>query len=223
MLSRDRFKILILEDDRLFCDTLADFLDECGFETCSYYDGESVLEATFKDSFSLYLFDINVPNIDGLELLKSLRECGDETPAIFITSFNTKEKLEMGYRSGCDDYIKKPISLDELKLKINAIFNRYYGSRDDEVDISSEVIYNKKKRQLFCKNEEFRLKNKEIELLELLLENRGLVVSKDEIIDKIWDGSYKDGSLRVYINSLKKAIGSLLIENIRGVGYRLKR
>ncbi len=118
------YKILVLEDDELFASTVEDFLTDEGFEVDIAFDGEECLELNFKKNYDLYIFDINVPKINGLELLEQLRISGDNTPSIFLTSYKDKDTLQTAFLSGCDDYLKKPADLDELLLRIKALLKR---------------------------------------------------------------------------------------------------
>jgi len=107
-------RILLLEDDKLFNETLQDFLEEEEYELEYALDPYTALDLAYEQNFDLYLFDVNLPYESGFDLLKKLRESGDSTPTIFITSRDDKESLREGFMVGADDYIKKPIDLDEL-------------------------------------------------------------------------------------------------------------
>ncbi len=223
MQNRGYFKILLLEDDELFLETLEEYLLDKGYKVTTCKNGEEVLDTTFEESFELYLLDINVPKINGLELLSSLRESGDNTPAIFITSYNTKEKLLEGYSSGCDDFIKKPFDLDELLCKIEAILYRSYGKKDRFIVIEDDIVFDVSNLVLLKGKDEISLSKKESELLKMLLLHRGQIVSKSEIFSELWGEEIysSEGSLRVYVNTLKRHLGAN-VENIRGIGYRFK-
>jgi len=212
-------KILLVEDDRVFLETIEDFLLEEDFEIDTALDGEIALELTYKNRYDLYLLDINMPFLNGLDFLKSLRDTGDLTPAIFVTSANDKESLTNGFKIGCDDFIKKPFDLDELLFRINAILKRV--SRADIVEFDN-FKFDLQNYKLTKGEKEFELSLKESSLLSLFVENREQVVTKDMIIDRLWSSSqsYSEGSIRVYINNLKKLLGKERIKNLRGVGYK---
>ena len=215
-------KILVLEDNELLLETLEDFLENEGFEVDLAKDGEEALRLSYQNSYSLYLLDIKVPLVDGVELLKELREYGDETPAIFITSSTDKDSITNGYEAGCDEYIKKPFDLDELLMRIKAVLKRV--EPQESIKIDENYSYNVKRKRLLKNNQEIKINLKDLQLLELLLTNRGKVVTKEMIKDKLWQNEelVSSGSLRVYINNLKKIFGKEAIENIRGLGYRFK-
>ncbi len=213
-------RVLILEDNELLLETLEDFLENEGFEIDLAKDGEEALRLIYNNSYSLYLLDIKVPLVNGIELLKELREYGDETPAIFITSSTDKESITNGYKVGCDEYIKKPFDLDELLMRIKAVLKRV--EPQESIKIDENYSYNIKRKRLFKGSQEVKINLKDLQLLELLLKNRGEVVTKEMIKDELWrnEDVVSSGALRVYINNLKKIFGKDAIENIRGLGYR---
>ncbi len=216
-------KILILEDDELFCESLEDFLSEEGFEIDTAYNGEEALEKNYEKNYDLYLLDINVPKINGLDLLKELRQSGDETPSIFLTSYKDKETLQQGFLSGADDYLKKPVDLDELLLRIKSLLKRA-GKQTQEIILNNDIVYNPMTKRLIKDNVDLQIPSKVIDLLELCLENRGAIISKEMIVQKLWSVSedYSEGSIRVYINNIKKILGKEAIINIKGVGYKVE-
>lgn len=218
------YKILVLEDDLLFASTLEDFLSGEGFNVDIAKDGEEALSLNYDFNYDLYIFDINVPKIDGLELLKSLRENNDNTPTIFLTSYKDKDTLKDAYSKGCDDYIKKPVDLDELSLRIKAIFKRN-KKEFNLITLRENIVFNPISKRVFESEIDMNLPIKVLELLELFLENRNEIVSKDMIIRKLWSTSqsYSEGSIRVYINQVKKLFDNKdAIINIKGIGYKLE-
>jgi len=209
--------ILLLEDDKLFNETLQDFLEEEGYNLSYALDPYSALDLTYEKNFDLYLFDVNLPYESGFDLLKKLRDSGDTTPTIFITSRDDKESLRDGFGCGADDYLKKPIDLDELLLRIEAILRRLV--RSDSVTIG-EYTLDTKKSKLYLDGRPIEIPKKVIALLRLFVSAQGEIVLLDEIKDRLWAAGEEssDGSLRVYIAQLKKLFPNS-IENIRGVGY----
>ena len=212
------FKILLLEDDKLFNETIEDFLDEEGYEVRTALDPYSALEISYLNKFDLYLFDVNLPYESGFNLLKKLRDSGDKTPTIFLTSRDDKLSLIEGFSVGGDDYMKKPIDLDELLLRIRAVLRRQ--TRGDRIELGGYIIDCNSKK-VYLNEKELNITNKAVELLLLLVTANGEVVRIEEIEDEIWhvneDASL--GAIRVYINALKRYFPNS-IENIRGVGYR---
>ena len=211
-------QILLLEDDKLFNETLQDFLDEEGYELSCALDPYTALDLTYEQNFDLYLFDVNLPYESGFDLLKKLRDSGDRTPTIFITSRNDKASLREGFMTGADDYLKKPVDLDELLLRVEAVLRRQVRS---EQSMIGDYRLDAKKMKLYQDDREVDLPKKVITLLLLFIASQGEIVSSGEIKDRLWAASEEasDGSIRVYITQLKKLFPEA-IENIRGVGYR---
>ena len=213
-------KILLLEDDKLFNETLQDFLEEEGFELDCVLDPYSAVDLTYENRYDLYLFDVNLPYETGFELLEKLRSSGDVTPTIFITSRDDKDSLVQGFTKGGDDYLVKPVDLDELLLRIDAILRRQVRRQminidNYQFDTSSKVLYHE--------GVSLELGPKSSELLLVLLEGQNKVVSMHKIKERLWSSAEEssDGALRVYVAQLKKYFPTQ-IENIRGVGYQMR-
>jgi len=211
-------KILILEDDKLFNETLEDFLEEEGFEVAFALDPYTALDLAYEQRFDLYLFDVNLPYETGFSLLHKLREFGDNTPTIFLTSRDDKRSITEGFDVGADDYMKKPIDLDELLLRIRAVLRRKY--RSDKI-VVGEYMVDVMAKKLYHNSELLRVTTKAVELLLLLLNSKGEVVQLAQIEEQLWHSNEEVslGAIRVYVTTLKKYFPK--IENIRGVGYRL--
>lgn len=211
-------KILLLEDDKLFNETLEDFLEEEGFELCTALDPYTALDLAYEHKFDIYLFDVNLPYESGFDLLEKLRQAGDTTPTIFLTSRDDKDSMTQGFGVGADDYMKKPIDLDELHLRIMAILRRQ--TRTEKLTLGSYTIDCNAKK-LYKKNELLHVTSKAVELLLLLYLAKGEVVRMELIESELWHTNEASslGAIRVYIASLKKFFPTA-IENIRGVGYR---
>ncbi len=218
----EKRKVLLLEDNILFAQSIEDFLEEKNFIVDIATDGEKALQKSYFQSYDIYLLDINVPEINGIEFLKMLRKSGDERPTIFMTSYQDTNTLKKGYESGCDDYMKKPIDLEELFYRMITLLKKQ-KNLNCTVKLSENYQYNFKERVIYHKNKPLKLPLKVINLLELLLENNTQIVTKEQIIYKLWSISdaHSDGSIRVYINKLKNIIGKEKIENIKGIGYKL--
>ena len=218
------YKILVLEDDELFASTLEDFLSDEEFEVDIANDGQECLNLNFEKNYDLYIFDINVPKINGLDLLQQLRNSSDNTPTIFLTSYKDKDTLQDAFLKGCDDYLKKPVDLDELLLRIKALLKRN-KKRFDIIKLSNTLTFNPLNKRVYENDIDLNLPVKVLELMELFVENRGEIVTKEMIISKLWATSedYSEGSIRVYINQIKKLFENKeSILNIKGVGYKIE-
>jgi len=213
-------KILIVEDDKLFNETLEDFLEEEGYSVESVLDPYSALDLSYEKLFDLYLFDVNLPYENGFELLKKLRESGDETPCIFITSREDKASLKEGFEKGGDDYIQKPVDLDELLLRVQAVLRRQVRTQIITIENYQFDILTK---ALYKDNKVLELSSKSGELLLVLLEAKGNVVTTEQIKERLWSSAQEasNGALRVYVTQLKKYFPTQ-IQNVRGVGYQMR-
>ena len=216
-------KILLLEDDVNLNETVTEFLEEHGFEVVSVYDGDEAQEKLYESKYDLLLFDINVPGINGLELLKESREEGNVTPAIYITSMDTVDDLERGFKSGCDDYIRKPFALKELKIRIETLLKRdFFHNSNELMQISEGISYDIKSNELSNQGEVVSLGNKESRLLKLFLKHEGEVIAHENIYEYLWDYDEEpsDTALRTYIKNLRKIIGKERIVSIKKQGYK---
>ncbi len=212
-------KILLLEDDLLFAESLEDFLEEEGFEVKTVHNPQLALELTYTEKFNLYLLDINLPLMSGIEFLDALRQSGDSTPAIFLTSYQDKEVMKEGFLKGCDDYLKKPVDLEELHLRISSVLKRVRG---ETKQCSGDICIDIEQKRLYKNKKEIELSIREFDLIALFLHNKGQVVTKEMIFEALWPTNQEgsDGAVRVYITRLKKILGDETLSNIRGVGYK---
>lgn len=210
-------EILLLEDDRLFSETLCDWLEEEGYAVTPAYDPHSAFELCFSRRFSLYLFDINLPFQDGLQTFRYLRESGDATPVIFLTSREDRDSLLEGFDLGAEDYLKKPVDLEELSARIAVVLRRHIPAERP----LGPYVMDGRSRDLLRDGEPQRLGRKVYDLLELLVNRKGETVSNDEIRAYLWHPgeASSNGAIRVYITRLKKLFPEA-VENVRGVGYR---
>jgi len=213
-------KILLLEDDKLFNETLQDFLEEEEFVLDCALDPYSALDLAYENKYDLYLFDVNLPYENGFELLKKLRSSGDMTPTIFLTSRDDKASLTQGFREGGDDYLTKPVDLDELLLRIHAILRRQV--RRQMITVGT-YQFDTLLKTLHDNNGAVELSQKGAELLLVLLEGQGQVVPIYQIKERLWSSAEEasDGALRVYVAQLKKYFPEQ-IDNVRSVGYKMK-
>ena len=216
-------KILLLEDDLTLSETIVEFLEESGFEVFTAYDGEEASSLIYEKSFDIFLLDVNVPLLNGFELLKQKREEGVKTPAIYITSLNSIDSLEIGYDSGCDDYIRKPFILKELKFRIENILKRgYFHESSSTIEIDENMEYDVTSNALHVEGREIQLSSKEAQLLKLFLQNAEEVISHERIYDTLWsyEETQSESALRTYIKNLRKVIGKEKIVSIKRQGYK---
>jgi len=176
------------------------------------------IDMSYEEKFDLYLFDVNVPGISGFELLKSLRESGDQTSAIFMTSRNQIDDLREGFSVGADDYIKKPFDLDELLVRIASKLPQLSSTQ-----LSKNFSIDPDGYSLTCKDRVQKLPPKEFDLIRYFIAHKDQLLPTNDIIDEFSEADISIATFRTYIKNLKRHIdGCAVIENIKGVGYRFK-
>jgi len=213
-------KILLLEDDLILNEILQEHLILQNHTVITTFSANKAQEYLYSQTFDLLLLDVNVPQLNGFELLKELRSLNIKTPAIFITSLSMVEYMQKGFQSGCDDYIRKPFDLKELDLRIKNIKRLF--NIDLKITIEN-ICLDLQNHTILKDNKTFTLAKKESEVLQYLLTNSSKTVSIDELISNIYsyEGSVKASTIRTYIKNLRKILGEDKILNIRGIGYRL--
>ncbi|NKQ40415.1 MAG: response regulator transcription factor [Sulfurovum sp.] len=216
-------KILLLEDDANLNETICDYLEEQGYDVIGVYDGHEAENRLYENSYDLLLLDVNTPGINGFEVLKSAREQGVKTPAVYITSLGSVDDLEQGFESGCDDYIRKPFALKELLIRVDTLIKRSFYHEDREsISINEGISYDVPNGMLLTKDSSYQLGIKESKLLKLFLQRSDEVVSHESIFEVLWnyDEEPSDASLRTYIKNLRKVIGKERIISVKKQGYR---
>ena len=202
-----------------------DYLEEIGgFRVTHANNSKRFLDFTFENRYDVYLLDINVPDINGLDLLKELRNSSDETPAIFLTSYKDKESLKSGFNNGADDFLTKPFDMDELILRINSLVKRF--KKHSCVTIG-DVEFNFDNKTVKKQGKSIKFSLKALDLFELFYQNNHSIVSKEMIIHKLWNISeeYSEGSIRVYVNNIKKLFDDeslFCISNLKNIGYKIE-
>jgi len=212
-------KILLLEDDIILQEIIEEFLVENGYEVESFYDGEKALDAIGLGGYDMFLLDVNVPNIDGFEILSYLREIGNTTPAIYITSLAGIQDLKKGFEIGADDYLRKPFELEELQARIQRLVKLYRLQEEIAFD---GMKFIPKSHQIIMKDRVIEMRQKEVKVLEYFLRNKGKIVPCDEIIENVWhdENVPTHATIRTYIKNLRKMFDKEYFENIKGEGYR---
>ena len=214
-------KILLLEDDVILHEIIEEFLVEKGYGVEGYFDGEKALDVISTRSYDMLLLDVNVPNIDGFEILAYLREIGNTTPAIYITSLAGIDDLKKGFDLGADDYLKKPFELEELSARIEHIVRLYRLQEEIEFD---GMRFIPKAHQIMMGDRVIEMRQKEAQVLEYFIRNTGKIISCDEIIENVWDNEHlpAHATIRTYIKNLRKMFAKEYFDNIKGEGYRFK-
>lgn len=204
-------RILLLEDDSILAQTLIELLESEGYSVTLARDGEEAADASYKNVFDLYIFDINVPDINGLELLRSLREADDKTPAIFISALVDLGSISKAFSVGAQDYIKKPFFPEELLIRVNAKFAETNGTISYK-----DLEYDPKTKTLKKDGKTIALGEVQERLFSLFIRNISQVITQEMLLDCLEKPS--SSALRVALTKLKQTTG-LNIKNLRGVGY----
>ncbi len=204
-------KILLLEDDRILSQSIKELLECESFVVDLAMDGEEAAELTYANKYDLYLLDINVPKIDGFELLESLRDASDDTPTIFISAMVDIKTMTKGFNLGADDYIKKPFDPEELILRVSAKIEK-----KSSLITYDNLVYYPSTKELKKDDKLVVLSTMLTEMFEILITSNGKVIDKIVLEECMQHPSAQ--ALRVAINKLKK-LTNLPIKNVRGVGY----
>jgi len=214
-------KILLLEDDTALAHILVDYLED-EYEVVQTYSMQKALLLAEEGKFDLYIFDINVPDGDGISLLRELREFNDATPAIFITAFHDTKYLKSAFGAGANDFIKKPFDLEELGVRIENL-KRHFGL-ESLVDLGEGMLFDTQTHMLIKDTKKIHLTQKESECLHYFYKNRHRVISSDELLQNFWefDEMPSDDAIRTIVKNLRKHIGKEHIVNIRGEGYKFE-
>lgn len=221
-------KILIIEDDKTIHECLKDDLGFEGFDVSSAFDGEDGLNLALEQDYQLIVLDLMLPRLNGLEICKRLREAGKDTPILMLTAARTEEADKIrGFELGADDYVTKPVGSRELVARVRAILKRatrseetgnYYRFGDVEVNFKSYEVTKTGKL--------LHLTALEFSLLKILIERRGEVLSRDDILDMVWnDYNVSPRTVDTHITHLRKKIENEPSEpeyiiGIRSVGYK---
>lgn len=216
-------KILLLEDDVMLNKAITQYLESTGHVVRYAKDGNTCLKILEEDKFDLLVFDINVPDIDGLSILEQLHEQKRMVPTIFISALIDIEDITRAFDIGCHDYLKKPFHLKELTLRINKILKTRQVPQEHK-RLSKSYSYDAKEMILLFNNEPQILPKRQLQIIELLAANRSRVVNYDMFRDYVWNDEYIDNAtIRAEVNRVKKVVLEDFIINIRGIGYMIER
>jgi len=220
-------KILVVEDERDLNRIITKHLKKNNYSVDSCFDGQEALDFISYSEYDLIITDIMMPNVDGYEFIDKLRANKNNTPVIMLTAKDTLEDKIVGLDSGADDYIVKPFEFDELLARIRVLMRRNYGSATNIIQIE-EVTLDLAKKQVAKSGEIIDLTGKEYEVLEYLMKNKGSILSRDQILNHVWDYEYEGASniVDVIIKNIRKKLdrgeGNTIIYTKRGLGYFVK-
>jgi DNA-binding response OmpR family regulator len=216
-------KILLVEDDIMLNEMITEYLSSTGHAITSAKTGNESLEILNAQKFDLLILDINLPDIDGFTILETMHQQKRMIPTIYISALIDIEDISRAFDLGCFDYLKKPFHLKELTLRINKILKTRIVSQKHK-RLSKHYSFDAESMTLLFNNEPHILPKRQLQIIELLAQNRSLVVNYDMFRNYVWNDDYIDNAtIRAEVNRVKTVLKEDFIKNIRGSGYMVER
>ena len=218
------FKILVLEDDRELNNTVCSFLNRSGYEAKGCHDANEGYDALYLNTFDLIVSDIMMSGIDGFEFAKNVRDINADIPILFMSARDDIASKERGFRIGVDDYMVKPIDLDELFLRIGALLRRAKIASSRKLEIGSFVM-DADEHTAYLNNEEIPLTNREFNILYKLLSYPKKTFTRQQLMDEFWDADTETAprAVDVYMTKLRSKLSgceAFEIKTVHGLGYK---
>ena len=219
-------KVLIVEDEEMLNNIIAKRLHIENMTTDSCYDGETALQYIGTSSYDVIIMDIMMPKLDGLSVVRQMRADNNRTPVLFLTAKDSLQDKVTGLNEGGDDYLVKPFESDELVARLYALARRSNNQAQNDL-IGGPLTINRKSRTVIRDGQEINLTAKEFDLLYYLASNQNIVLTRQQILDHVWEYDYESYSnlIDVYIKDLRKKLDygdPKLNKTVRGVGYVFK-
>lgn len=222
-------KILIVEDEVNIASFIKRGLQECGYEVSAAYDGEEAWQLIKQERYDLFMLDIIMPKIDGLQLCKMIRQnLGYSIPILMVTALGTTDDIVSGLDAGADDYISKPFSFAELQARIRALLRRREGAKVNQVLQCGDLTLDQVSRRATRNGETIDLTVKEYRLLEYFMNNQKIALSRLQLLREVWDKNFDTNTniVDVYVNYLRAKIDKnhdkKLIRTVVGLGYMME-
>ncbi|MBQ7779437.1 MAG: response regulator transcription factor [Clostridia bacterium] len=218
------FKILVVEDDRDLNKTVCSFLSQSGYEATGCLNANEAYDALYENMFDLIVSDIMMPGVDGFEFARNVRELNQEIPILFMTARDDIASKQRGFRIGVDDYMVKPIDLDELFLRIGALLRRAKIASSRKLEIGSFVM-DADEHTAYLGDEEISLTNREFSILYKLLSYPKKTFTRTQLMDEFWDADTETAprAVDVYMTKLRSKLGGcedFEIKTVHGLGYK---
>lgn len=218
-------RILVADDDEAVCDTIEDALHLAGYLTMRARDGQMALDRVRNDRPDLVILDVNMPKVDGFEVLRKMRSLSITTPAILLTARHEREDTVTGLKLGADDYVKKPFGLEELLLRVAAVLRRVNGE-SDSVLMCGSISLSVTRHEVLCAGKAIDLSPTEFRLLEYLMENKNRVLTKQQILDAVWGIDFDTSTtvVETFVSYLRKKMSpevEKMLLTVRGIGFKL--
>lgn len=224
----DIVKILLIEDDHQLSDSVRDFLVDIG-SVKQAFDGEEGEYLVTEEPYDLFIVDLMLPLMNGLEIIKNIRKEKIETPVLVLTAKDSLEDKITGFDTGADDYLTKPFHREELIVRVKALLKRSGVYQDDKrLMVDDDMWLNTENRQVTVDGQPLKLVGKEYEILAYLAQNKNIIVSREQIFDRIWgmDSDTAINVVNIYISNLRRKLEKAgrpkLIQTLRNVGFLLE-
>ncbi|MFZ2404622.1 MAG: response regulator [Methylobacter sp.] len=213
-------RLLLVEDDEILGDGLVEGLKMEGYAVDWLTNGKLADEALKVNSYELIVLDLNLPDMEGLDILKALRARKDETPVMVLTAKDTVPDRVLGLDSGADDFVIKPFELDEVCARLRALARRNEGRSVPNIEYKG-IVLDPASHQVTWNDEKVDLSQKEFEILSFLMSNIGRVISRARLEESLysWDSDVESNTVEVHIHHLRKKLDPSIIRTVRGVGY----
>ena len=216
-------RILLVEDDSLLGDGMQKSLSHLGFTVDWMRDGKQGENALRGEEYAAVVLDLGLPQQDGLSLLQAVRDQGVRTPVLILTARDAKSDKLKGFGLGADDYVVKPVDMEELAARLHALIRRTAGHATPRIKLGAVEIA-PDSRQAWCDGAPVELSAKEFAVLEMLMQNAGRVLTRAQLEQSLygWSEGAESNTIEVFIHHLRKKLGSDFIQTLRGIGYRVK-
>ncbi len=226
----DIIKLLFAEDEKRLTDALSKLLSEEGYEVTCVYDGEAALQALLHTDFDVVILDVMMPGMNGYEVAKRARQEGIRTPILMLTAKSGLSDKVEGLDAGADDYLTKPFLSEELFARLRALTRRSVGFREEALSFG-DIFLKKESAELYCTEtgQSVRLGEKELRILEYMLENKGQILTKEQLAIRIWgyENEAEYNKVEVYMSFTRKKLAFVgaktVIKAVRGIGYELRK
>ncbi len=217
-------RILLVEDDNLLGQSMVTSLSRHGFTVDWLTHGGGVNTALKTEKFTAVILDLTLPDIDGLEVLRRIRDAGFQLPVMILTARDDIQDRVKGLDGGADEYVGKPFALEELLARLRVLIRRQSGSANERIRVG-DLALSLSEQLITFQQEPLKLTRNEFKLLASLMTNAGRVMSKEQLAQSIhgWEDSTNEKSIEVHIHNLRKKVPNMLIKNVRGVGYIIER
>ena len=223
---KNKLRLLVVEDEKKLCDMIAKSLHQAGYEVDTCNDGEEALDMIYAEMYDLIVLDLNLPGMDGMDILRELRKENEETKVLILSARSQIADKVDGLDAGANDYMEKPFHLQELEARVRSLTRRTFVQKNVCLECGN-LRFDTRERTAYAKDKPVALTRKENGILEYLLLNQGRPVSQEELIEHVWDSSVDSfsGSIRVHMSSLRKKLKAGLgydpIVNKIGEGYKI--